>query len=43
MLFSMHMVLAMLVPILLVGGAPITPALHALRRPIDPQVQGARD
>ncbi|NED56931.1 cytochrome c oxidase assembly protein [Micromonospora aurantiaca] len=42
-LFSMHMALATLVPTLLVGGAPITLALRALRRPIDPQVQGARD
>ncbi|MFY1656015.1 cytochrome c oxidase assembly protein [Micromonospora sp. WMMD1274] len=42
-LFSMHMALATLVPTLLVRGAPITLALRALRRPIDPQVQGARD
>ncbi|MDM4719526.1 cytochrome c oxidase assembly protein [Micromonospora sp. WMMA1363] len=38
-----HMVLSMLVPILLVGGAPITLALRALRRPVDPQVRGARE
>ncbi|GAB2605988.1 copper resistance protein D [Paractinoplanes abujensis] len=38
-----HMVLSMAVPILLVGGAPITLALRALRRPADPQVRGARE
>jgi cytochrome c oxidase assembly factor CtaG/putative copper export protein len=38
-----HMVLSMLVPILLVGGAPITLALRTLRRPADPQVRGARE
>lgn len=38
-----HMVLSMLVPILLVGGAPITLALRSLRRPDDPQVRGARE
>jgi putative copper resistance protein D len=38
-----HMVLSMLVPILLVGGAPITLALRTLRRPTDPQVRGARE
>ncbi|KXK58520.1 cytochrome-c oxidase [Micromonospora rosaria] len=38
-----HMVLSMLVPILLVGGAPVTLALRALRRPADPQVRGARE
>ncbi|QGN50954.1 cytochrome-c oxidase [Micromonospora sp. WMMC415] len=38
-----HMVLSMLVPILLVGGAPITLALRALRRPADPQLRGARE
>ncbi|WP_229402717.1 cytochrome c oxidase assembly protein, partial [Micromonospora okii] len=38
-----HMVLSMLVPILLVGGAPITLALRALRRPADPEVRGARE
>ncbi|WP_091094598.1 bifunctional copper resistance protein CopD/cytochrome c oxidase assembly protein [Micromonospora citrea] len=38
-----HMVLSMLVPILLVGGAPATLALRALRRPTDPQVRGARE
>ncbi|GGM25023.1 hypothetical protein GCM10012279_49290 [Micromonospora yangpuensis] len=37
------MVLSMLVPILLVGGAPITLALRALRRPTDPQVRGVRE
>jgi cytochrome c oxidase assembly factor CtaG/putative copper export protein len=40
---AQHMVLAMLVPILLVGGAPATLALRALRRPADPNVRGARD
>ncbi|MFG3708030.1 cytochrome c oxidase assembly protein [Micromonospora sp. NPDC047670] len=38
-----HMVLSMLVPILLVGGAPVTLALRALRRPADPQVRGTRE
>ncbi|XVV09761.1 cytochrome c oxidase assembly protein [Actinoplanes sp. CA-131856] len=38
-----HMVLSMVVPILLVGGAPVTLALRALRRPPDPQVRGARE
>jgi cytochrome c oxidase assembly factor CtaG/putative copper export protein len=38
-----HMVLSMLVPILLVGGAPITLALRTLRRPADPEVRGARE
>jgi putative copper resistance protein D len=38
-----HMVLSMAVPVLLVGGAPVTLALRALRRPADPQVRGARD
>lgn len=38
-----HMVLSMVVPILLVGGAPITLALRTLRRPADPQVRGARE
>ncbi len=38
-----HMVLSMAVPILLVGGAPVTLALRALRRPGDPQVRGARE
>ncbi|BEL05571.1 cytochrome c oxidase assembly protein [Actinoplanes sichuanensis] len=46
-LFSVHMVqhmiLSMAVPILLVGGAPITLALRTLRRPADPQVRGARE
>ncbi|GAA2326090.1 cytochrome c oxidase assembly protein [Dactylosporangium salmoneum] len=46
-LFSVHMaqhlVLAMLVPILLVGGAPATLALRALRPPRDPRIRGARD
>ncbi|WP_253866345.1 cytochrome c oxidase assembly protein [Micromonospora sp. WMMA2032] len=40
---AQHMVLSMLVPILLVGGAPVTLALRALRRPDDPQVRGARE
>ncbi|MFG1608072.1 cytochrome c oxidase assembly protein [Actinoplanes sp. NPDC049265] len=47
MLFSVHMVqhmvLSMAVPVLLVGGAPVTLALRALRRPADPQVRGARE
>ncbi|MFG1992761.1 cytochrome c oxidase assembly protein [Actinoplanes sp. NPDC048988] len=38
-----HMVLSMVVPILLVGGAPVTLALRALRKPSDPQVRGARE
>ncbi|WP_305789864.1 cytochrome c oxidase assembly protein [Symbioplanes lichenis] len=38
-----HMVLSMVVPILLVGGAPVTLALRALRKPADPQVRGARE
>ncbi|PRY30594.1 putative copper resistance protein D [Pseudosporangium ferrugineum] len=38
-----HMVLSMVVPVLLVGGAPVTLALRALRRPDDPQVRGARE
>jgi cytochrome c oxidase assembly factor CtaG/putative copper export protein len=38
-----HMVLSMLVPILLVGGAPITLALRTLRRPADPDVRGVRE
>jgi putative copper resistance protein D len=46
-LFSMHMiqhmVLSMVVPVLLVIGAPVTLALRAMRRPADPQVRGARD
>ncbi|MFG1917012.1 cytochrome c oxidase assembly protein [Micromonospora sp. NPDC048898] len=40
---AQHMVLSMLVPILLVGGAPVTLALRALRRPADPHVRGARE
>ncbi|MFF0154511.1 cytochrome c oxidase assembly protein [Micromonospora sp. NPDC005203] len=40
---AQHMVLSMLVPILLVSGAPVTLALRALRRPADPQVRGARE
>ncbi|MEV1330400.1 cytochrome c oxidase assembly protein [Micromonospora costi] len=40
---AQHMVLSMLVPILLVGGAPITLALRALRRPTDRQVRGTRE
>jgi cytochrome c oxidase assembly factor CtaG/putative copper export protein len=46
-LFSAHMVqhllLSMVVPILLVGGTPITLALRTLRKPADPQVRGARE
>jgi cytochrome c oxidase assembly factor CtaG/putative copper export protein len=46
-LFSVHMVqhmiLSMVVPILLVGGAPVTLALRTLRRPADPQVRGTRE
>jgi cytochrome c oxidase assembly factor CtaG/putative copper export protein len=38
-----HMVLSMVVPILLVGGAPVTLALRTLRRPADPQVRGPRE
>jgi putative copper resistance protein D len=33
----------MLVPILLVGGAPVTLALRAIRRPTDPRMRGARE
>jgi putative copper resistance protein D len=40
---AQHMVLSMPVPILLVGGAPITLALRTLRRPADPDVRGTRD
>lgn len=40
---AQHMVLSMLVPILLVGGAPVTLALRALKRPTDPQARGARE
>ncbi|MGI5175904.1 cytochrome c oxidase assembly protein [Dactylosporangium sp. CA-152071] len=40
---AQHMVLAMVVPILLVGGAPATLALRTLRKPADPAVRGARD
>ncbi|GAA5179818.1 cytochrome c oxidase assembly protein [Rugosimonospora acidiphila] len=40
---AQHMVLSMPVPILLVGGAPVTLALRGLRRPADPQMRGARD
>lgn len=40
---AQHMVLSMLVPILLVGGAPVTLALRALRRPADSRVRGARE
>ncbi|MFF5235278.1 cytochrome c oxidase assembly protein [Dactylosporangium sp. NPDC000521] len=40
---AQHMVLAMVVPILLVGGAPATLALRTLRKPADPSVRGARD
>ncbi|MEU4689262.1 cytochrome c oxidase assembly protein [Actinoplanes sp. NPDC023714] len=46
-LFSVHMVqhmaLSMVVPILLVAGAPVTLALRTLRRPADPEVRGARE
>ncbi|WP_232050100.1 cytochrome c oxidase assembly protein [Actinoplanes sp. OR16] len=38
-----HMVLSMVVPILLVAGAPVTLALRTLRRPADPEVRGARE
>jgi cytochrome c oxidase assembly factor CtaG/putative copper export protein len=38
-----HMVLSMVVPILLVVGAPVTLALRTLRRPADPDVRGARE
>jgi cytochrome c oxidase assembly factor CtaG/putative copper export protein len=38
-----HMVLSMVVPILMVAGAPITLALRTLRRPADPQVRGPRE
>jgi putative copper resistance protein D len=38
-----HMVLSMVVPVLLVAGAPATLALRALRRPADPQVRGTRE
>ncbi len=40
---AQHLVLAMVVPILLVGGAPATLALRTLRAPADPAVRGARD
>jgi cytochrome c oxidase assembly factor CtaG/putative copper export protein len=40
---AQHMVLSMVVPVLLVGGAPVTLALRALRRPADPNVRGARE
>jgi putative copper resistance protein D len=40
---AQHMIVAMVVPILLVGGAPITLALRALRRPADPALRGPRD
>ncbi|WP_238006361.1 cytochrome c oxidase assembly protein [Dactylosporangium sp. AC04546] len=40
---AQHMVLAMVVPILLVCGAPVTLALRALRPPADPSVRGTRD
>jgi putative copper resistance protein D len=40
---AQHMVLSMLVPILLVGGAPVTLALRTLRRPGDADVRGARE
>jgi putative copper resistance protein D len=37
-----HMVLTMVVPCLLVAGAPVTLALRALREPSDADVRGAR-
>ncbi|WP_432826614.1 cytochrome c oxidase assembly protein [Dactylosporangium sp. CA-092794] len=40
---AQHMVLGMVVPILLVGGAPLTLALRTLRPSADPGVRGARD
>ncbi|MFI5915101.1 cytochrome c oxidase assembly protein [Dactylosporangium sp. NPDC051541] len=40
---AQHLVLAMLVPILLVRGAPVTLALRTLRPPADPRVRGARE
>jgi putative copper resistance protein D len=40
---AQHMLLSMAVPILLVGGAPITLALRTFRRPKDPQVRGMRE
>ncbi len=40
---AQHMLLAMVVPILLVGGAPVTLALRTLRKPADPAVRGTRD
>ena len=40
---AQHMVLAMVVPVLLVGGAPATLALRTLRKPADPSVRGTRD
>ncbi|MGI5240717.1 cytochrome c oxidase assembly protein [Dactylosporangium sp. CA-139066] len=40
---AQHMVLGMVVPILLVGGAPVTLALRSLRKPADPGVRGARN
>jgi cytochrome c oxidase assembly factor CtaG/putative copper export protein len=46
-MFSVHMVqhmlLSMVVPILLVLGAPVTLALRTLRKPTDPRVRGPRD
>jgi cytochrome c oxidase assembly factor CtaG/putative copper export protein len=46
LLFSVHMgqhmMLSMVVPGLLVAGAPVTLALRALRNPVDPQVRGPR-
>jgi putative copper resistance protein D len=38
-----HMVLSMVVPVLLVAGAPVTLALRTLCRPADPHVRGVRD
>lgn len=39
---AQHMVLSMVVPVLLVAGAPVTLALRTLRQPSDPDVRGAR-
>jgi putative copper resistance protein D len=40
---AQHMVLAMLVPVLLVGGAPVTLALRTLRKSPDPAMRGPRE
>jgi len=39
---AQHMVLSMVVPLLLVAGAPVTLALRTLREPADPAVRGPR-